>query len=162
MKYLIRTFDLTAEGSLPLTSLTQLGHSRSLPSPSPSPAACTGTFSHPLASLISSCVSPFSPSWRDWELLPLQRSSHLLPMDSRLWNSLSGCRVLSPVQRSRIGPPQPLPSTSRSHTDTPGGICPSPTLPGRPGRWWVGSGSLSGSGGHAGTHEISTLLYLPR
>lgn len=35
-------------------------------------------------------------------------------------------------------------------------------LPREAGWWWVGSGSLSGSGGHAGTHEVSTLLHLPR
>lgn len=160
--------------------LPVLGCSGPIPFPTPVPAASTGTF------WVHSFPIP-RPCCQHWDILlpPLPLSSPSVSLPS-LHHGVTGSSChwshpgqkqqppthglpvefpvpdASPVQRSRTGPSQALPSTSGSHTGTPGGTCPSPTLPGKPASWWVGSGSLSGSGGHAGTHEVSTLLYLPR
>lgn len=179
MKCLISSFDLRTEGSLPLPP-QHIAGTFQVPSLNLSNPCCQNwdildPFPHdpqsllpvlghsgsPLASPVSSCLSPFSPSWRDWNLLPPEPSC-IEAAISCPWIACRipypRCGVLSPMQRSRTGPPQPLPSTSRSHAGTPGGICPSPTFPGSR----AGGGSLSGSGGHADTHEIPALLCLPR
>lgn len=94
----------------------------------------------PLASPVSSCLSPFSPSWRDWNLLPPEPSC-IEAAISCPWIACRipypRCGVLSPMQRSRTGPPQPLPSTSRSHAGNPRRYLPFSYLPRKPGRWWV-------------------------
>lgn len=97
MKCLISSFDLKSEGSLPLSSLTQLGHSKSLPSPFPVPAACTGTFwvySYPIPSL---CC-------QHWDILspPLPLSSPFVSLPSHHHGVTgSSCHWSLPAQKQQ-------------------------------------------------------------
>lgn len=113
---------------------------RSLLSPTTKPAVCAGTFSLPPCLshlLLGLSFLPRGQPCCGWELLlptPFCAEAGTSGPQTASRSPCPRSRVPSSARRSRIGPPQPLPSTSRGHSGTPGGACTSPTFPGEPGQ----------------------------